>query len=68
MEKYGVAMTQEELMKLASEDGTPVTHAACGGGKVTRHGPVIICENCGTEPFEANDKPISMSSIVKGKK
>jgi ribosomal protein S27AE len=48
MEKYGVDETidQEKLEKSASE-GCP----KCGG-KVTRHGAILICKNCGTEPFE----------------
>jgi len=48
MEKYGVdeQINQEKLEKQASE-GCP----KCGG-KVTRHGNILACENCGTEPFE----------------
>lgn len=48
MEKYGVdeSTDQEKLEKQASE-GCP----KCGG-KIERHGNVLTCRNCGTEPFE----------------
>jgi len=50
MEKYGVDERQEKddakLEKQAAE-GCP----KCGG-KLERHGRTIICQNCGSEPFE----------------
>jgi ribosomal protein S27AE len=48
MEKYGVDehIDQEKLEKQASQ-GCP----KCGG-EVTRHGNILVCKNCGTEPFE----------------
>jgi ribosomal protein S27AE len=46
MEKYGVDEGGEELEKKASA-GCP----QCGG-KVEKHGNVLTCPKCGTEPFE----------------
>lgn len=48
MEKYGVdeEVEQEKLEKAAAE-GCP----KCGA-KVARHGTILVCPNCGTEPFE----------------
>jgi ribosomal protein S27AE len=48
MEKFGVdeGIDQEKLEKSAAE-GCP----KCGG-QVTRHGNVLSCAKCGTEPFE----------------
>lgn len=48
MEKYGVSeeVDQVDLEKKAA-DGCP----ACGR-KVTRHGNVLVCEHCGSAPFE----------------
>lgn len=48
MEKYGVdeGKDSESLEKSAAE-GCP----KCGG-KVERHGNVLRCPSCGTEPFE----------------
>jgi hypothetical protein len=49
MEKLGVdeGVDQESLEKIAAE-GCP---NGCGG-KITRHGSILSCSNCGTEPFE----------------
>jgi ribosomal protein S27AE len=47
MEKYGVDEQGAENEKKASE-GCP----KCGS-KVERHGNVLACPKCGTEPFEA---------------
>lgn len=51
MEKYGVdeQVDQEKLEKQAAE-GCP----KCGG-KVERHGDILACVNCGTEPFEQSN-------------
>jgi predicted RNA-binding Zn-ribbon protein involved in translation (DUF1610 family) len=53
MEKYGVdestGTDQEQLEKQAAK-GCP----DCGG-KVTKHGKVLMCANCGTKPFEQKD-------------
>lgn len=48
MEKYGVDETknQENLEKLAA-GGCP----KCGA-KLQRHGQVLLCPNCGSQPFE----------------
>ncbi len=50
MEKYGVDTTagvdQQQLEKQAAK-GCP----QCGSG-LTKHGSVLKCDNCGTEPFE----------------
>lgn len=48
MEKFGVDenVNQQGLEKAAAE-GCP----KCGS-KVEKHGSVIVCPNCGTEPFE----------------
>ena len=48
MDKLGVdeQVDQEKLEKQSSE-GCPTC-----GGKVTAHGSVLSCANCGTEPFE----------------
>jgi len=54
MEKYGVDERQEKddakLEKQAAE-GCP----KCGG-KLERHGRTIICQNCGSEPFEGEKR------------
>lgn len=54
MEKLGVEETgpvnQEELEKTALQ-GCP----KCGG-RVERHGSILTCANCGTEPFEQEKK------------
>jgi len=48
MEKYGVDEGQddEKMEKLAG------SRCPKCGGKVIRHGNILMCENCGTEPFE----------------
>jgi nucleoid DNA-binding protein/ribosomal protein S27AE len=48
MDKYGVDETGTELEKKAAA-GCP----NCGG-KVEKHGNVLACEKCGTEPFEGS--------------
>lgn len=53
MNKYGVdeavgTVSQETLEKQAMQ-GCP----KCGG-RVERHGRILSCANCGTEPFEAD--------------
>lgn len=52
MEKLGVdeQVDQEELEKQAT-DGCP----ACGAKPVV-HGRILICPNCGSEPFEKESK------------
>lgn len=52
MEKYGVDenKNQENLEKIATE-GCP----QCGG-KVERHGQVVLCRACGSQPFEEKSK------------
>jgi hypothetical protein len=52
MEKLGVdeGVNQQDLEKAASE-GCP----QCGA-KVERHGQILTCPNCGTEPFEKKSK------------
>jgi nucleoid DNA-binding protein len=50
MEKYGVDESSEEQEKKAAA-GCP----NCGG-KVEKHGNVLACAKCGTEPFEAQKK------------
>jgi ribosomal protein S27AE len=52
LEKYAVdeKTVQEDLEKKAAQ-GCP----KCGG-TVTRHGNVLICVNCGSEPFENEGK------------
>jgi ribosomal protein S27AE len=52
MEKLGVdeSVDQEKLEKVAA-DGCP----KCGA-KVERHGNVMACPACGTEPFESKKK------------
>lgn len=49
MEKFGVdeSTDQETLEKQASQ-GCP----RCGSKRVTRHGSLLSCDNCGTEPWE----------------
>lgn len=49
MDKFGVdeGSNQEDLEKKAAQ-GCP----KCGSNKVQRHGKILICPNCGTEPFE----------------
>ena len=52
MEKYGVDEGQDETLEKKASQGCP----KCGSTKVTLHGKTLICENCGTEPFEENKK------------
>jgi ribosomal protein L37AE/L43A len=53
MEKFGVdeGVDQEKLEKQAAH-GCP----KCGSDKVTRHGTVLVCEHCGSEPWEEENK------------
>jgi len=52
MEKYGVDETrnQEKLEKIAA-GGCP----RCGG-KIERHGQVLLCSSCGSQPFEEEEE------------
>lgn len=50
MNKFGVDESQTENEKKAS-DGCP----QCGG-KVERHGKVLMCPKCGTEPWETKQE------------
>lgn len=50
VEKYGVDESGSEQEKKASQ-GCP----KCGA-KVEKHGNVLACPNCGTEPFEGGQK------------
>jgi uncharacterized Zn finger protein (UPF0148 family) len=47
MDKYGVDESSADLAKLAAE-GCP----HCGEHKLEKHGSVIVCPKCGSEPFE----------------
>jgi len=48
MDKYGVnEEVDQEAMEKAASEGCP----KCGG-KVQKHGNVMVCPRCGTEPFE----------------
>lgn len=50
MDKLGVnESTDDHVMEKAATEGCP----QCGA-KVVREGQVLICPNCGTEPFEKN--------------
>lgn len=51
MDKYGVDEHSEELAKQAAR-GCP----RCGtpAERLTKHGHVVVCPNCGTEPFEGS--------------
>lgn len=49
MDKLGVDESGVENEKVAAE-GCP----KCGS-KVQKHGNVLACPNCGTEPFEKKD-------------
>lgn len=54
IEKYGVDESSNQdpkKMEKAASEGCP----KCGQ-KVQRHGNVVLCPNCGSEPFEA-DRP-----------
>jgi uncharacterized Zn finger protein (UPF0148 family) len=53
MEKYGVDEKQSDFEKKASK-GCP----RCGtsADKLVKHGSVIMCPNCGTEPWEGEHK------------
>jgi DNA-directed RNA polymerase subunit RPC12/RpoP len=51
MEKYGVSEEQEELEKKAAQ-GCP----NCGRKDLTKHGSLLFCPNCGSEPFEQERK------------
>jgi len=52
MDKFGVdeGVDQEALEKKAAQ-GCP----KCGSDKVERHGSILICPNCGAEPWENGD-------------
>lgn len=48
MDKYGVnEHSDSEKMEKYAAEGCP----KCGA-KVTRHGNILVCPKCGTEPFE----------------
>lgn len=47
MEKYGVEEDEEQIKQASSSKACP----ACGG-TLERHGEVLKCTKCGTEPFE----------------
>jgi hypothetical protein len=47
MDKYGVDESKNDKMKKFASGGCP----KCGA-KIERHGDVLMCPNCGTEPFE----------------
>lgn len=47
MEKYGVDEDEEQVKHASSNKACP----ACGG-TLERHGEVLKCTKCGTEPFE----------------
>lgn len=48
MEKFGVnEEVDQEAMEKAASEGCP----NCGG-KVQKHGNVMVCPRCGSEPFE----------------
>jgi len=49
MEKYGV-VTNEELVKAASQEGQPCPE--CGSTKVDYTGLTPLCPKCGTKPWE----------------
>jgi tRNA(Ile2) C34 agmatinyltransferase TiaS len=53
MEKYAVVETEgtvsQETLEKQAMQGCP----KCGG-RVERHGRILSCANCGTEPFEAD--------------
>jgi hypothetical protein len=49
MDKFGVDESAEELTKRAAS-GCPC--CGCSEQRLIKHGSVIICPNCGTEPFE----------------
>jgi len=49
MEKYGVSVEVDDFTKTAS-DGCP----KCGS-PLEKHGKVLKCPKCGTEPFEVKD-------------
>jgi len=48
MEKYGVNETIDQDLEKRAAQGCP----KCGT-KPSRHGAVLVCRNCGTEPFES---------------
>lgn len=51
MDKFGVneGVDQEQLEKTAAK-GCP----QCGSDKVQVHGAVLMCPNCGSQPWEAD--------------
>ena len=53
MEKYGVdeKIDIKKMEKIAS-NGCP----KCGSPKVFKHGDILICPNCGSAPFESEDR------------
>lgn len=53
MDKFGVneGVDQAQLEKTAAQ-GCP----KCGSGKVQVHGTILMCPNCGSEPFENLEK------------
>ena len=51
MDKYSVDEQNSERLEKQAALGCP----QCGGD-LTRHGNVLMCERCGTEPFEKEGK------------
>jgi len=54
MSKYGVDQNQSQRMEKYASRGCP----NCGtrADKLVKYGSVILCPNCGSEPFEKKGK------------
>jgi len=61
MKKFGVS--EDKDLKKTAEDPNSGKCPACGG-RLVQHGNVILCENCGSEPFE-KDEDTTESPIQK---
>ena len=52
MEKYGVKTSADELLK----QGSAVLRCPKCSSVAERHGEVIKCPHCGTQPFEGSGR------------
>ena len=52
MDKLGVDQEQKSMREKTAAEGCP----RCGSQNVQTHGKLLVCPNCGSEPFEKRDR------------